>query len=58
MAGAKRAADDLIRIDAELMAIEGGGPARAAFADRAGHEAAGAIGLAVLALMLVLLALE
>ena len=58
MAGARRAAEDLTRIDAELAVIEGGGPARTAFADRVGQEAAGALGLAVLALMLVLAALE
>jgi hypothetical protein len=53
---ADRAAAELARIDRELAAIEGGGGERAAAAARSGQEIAAGIGLAALAIMLIMAA--
>jgi hypothetical protein len=54
--GALAARGEMARIDALLHALAGAGPARADFATRLGQELAGAIGMAVLAVTLIMAA--
>ncbi|HEY8289816.1 MAG TPA: hypothetical protein VIG49_11145, partial [Acetobacteraceae bacterium] len=55
--GARRAAAELQRIEQELARIATGGPARADFAGRIGHEIAAGMGLVALAGVLLSAAL-